>query len=74
MGLHEIVSFTSGRLPFSDIWYPGPFPYTAVVKRFLSLAIERDMPVYHRKCLNLVSETIFTVLPHLLRFKSVFYP
>lgn len=44
--LHEIDSFTSGRLPLT-IWYPGPFPYTAVVKRFLSSAIERDTPANH---------------------------
>lgn len=45
--LLEIVSFTSGRVPLA-IWYPGPFPYTAVVKRLLSLASERDTPVKHK--------------------------
>lgn len=45
--IHEIVSFISGRVPLA-IWYPGPFPYTAVVKCFLSSANPRDTPKNHR--------------------------
>lgn len=39
--------FISGRVSLA-IWYPGPFPYTAVVKCLLSRAFERDTPVNHR--------------------------
>lgn len=43
--LHAIDSFTSGRDPLTGIWNPGPFPYTAVVKCFLSVPISVDTPV-----------------------------
>lgn len=45
----EAVAFTSGRVPPG---YPGPFPYTAVVKRFPSVPLREDTPAHQENKRN----------------------